>query len=287
VVVLRREGRGVGEHDAHGEYSKRLLVRTWNLFHGNTKPPGRKANIEELVRLAVADEPDILCLQELSVWALVDLPDWSGMTAVTDVARRPLPLLGELARTLSEFDARRFRSGITGEANAVLLNRSFAVVEHRRLVLNPYRFRRLRAHQLRLPLGERLRWASERRVLQALRVRRGESTFVVANAHVTGHRDKRIPDAELLRAAVFVDGFARPDEPILLCGDFNLTVRNSRTLRQLMTPEWGFSGATPTGIDHILVRGLRAEPPLVWPVERRTRNGGILSDHAPVDVEVE
>jgi endonuclease/exonuclease/phosphatase family metal-dependent hydrolase len=86
---------------------------------------------------------------------------------------------------------------------------------------------------------------------------------------------------------VFVDGFANPDEPVLLCGDFNLTVRNSRTLAELMTPEWGFSGATPTGIDHVLVRGLRAGAPRVWPVERRTRDGRVLSDHPPVDVEVE
>jgi len=235
----------------------------------------------------VADELDVLCLQELSVWALVDLPSWSGMTAVTDVARRPLPLPGELARTLSQLDARRFRSGVTGEANAVLLSRSLTVVEHRRLALNPFRYRRIEARRLGLPLGERLRWASERRVLQALRIRRGDGTFVLGNAHITGHKDKRIPDAELLRAAVFVDGFARPDEPILLCGDFNLTVRNSRTLGELMTPEWGFSGATPTGIDHILVRGLRAGPPFVWPVERRKRNGRVLSDHAPVDVDVE
>jgi endonuclease/exonuclease/phosphatase family metal-dependent hydrolase len=209
------------------------------------------------------------------------------MTAVTDVARRPLPVLGELARTLSRLDARRFRSAITGEANAVLLERSLTVVEHRRLVLNPFRFRRMQARQLHLPPGERLRWASERRVLQALRIRRGDGTLVVANAHVTGHKDKRIPDSELLRAAVFMDGFARPGEPVLLCGDFNLSARNSRTLRDLMTPEWGFSGATPTGIDHILTRGLRAGSPLVWPIERRTRDGRILSDHAPVDVDVE
>ncbi len=221
------------------------------------------------------------------MWALADLPDWSGMSAATDVARRPLPVLGKLARTLSELDARRFRSVVTGEANAVLLQRSLSVVEHRRLVLNPFRYRRLQARRLRLPLGERLRWGSERRVLQALRIRRRDSTFVLANVHITGHRDKRIPDAELLRAAVFVDGFARPDEPVLLGGDLNLTVRNSRTLRELMTPEWGFGGATSTGIDHILVRGLQSRPPLVWPVERRTRNGRILSDHAPVDVEVE
>jgi endonuclease/exonuclease/phosphatase family metal-dependent hydrolase len=287
VVVLRCERRGIRKHDTHGEYSKRLLVRTWNLFHGNTKPPGRRAYLEELVRLATADEPDVVCLQELSVWALVDLPQWSGMSAVTEVARRPLPILGELARTLSGLDARRFRSAVTGEANAVLLQPSLTVVEHRRLALNPFRYRRQQARQLRLPLGERLRWASERRVLEALRIRRDDGTFVLANVHITGHKDKRIPDAELLRAAVFVDGFAQPEEPVLLCGDFNLTVRNSRTLRDLMTPEWGFRGATPTGIDHILVRGLRSQPPFVWPVERRTRDGRVLSDHAPVDVEVE
>ena len=209
------------------------------------------------------------------------------MSAVTDVARRPLPGVGELAHRLSELDARRFRSAVTGEANAVLLQRSLTVVEHRRLVLNPFRYRRAQARQLRLPFAERLRWASERRILQALRIRRGDGTFVLANAHITGHKDKRIPDAELLRAAVFVDGFAQPGEPLLLCGDFNLTVHNSRGLRELMTPEWGFAGATPTGIDHILVRGLPAEPPVVWPVERRTSDGRILSDHAPVDVEVE
>src|ERR687888_2168608 len=75
---------------------ERLLVRTWNLFHGNTKPPGRKAFLEEMVRLASADRPDVLCLQELPVWSLEHLARWSGMTAVTDVAKRPLPGTVEL-----------------------------------------------------------------------------------------------------------------------------------------------------------------------------------------------
>jgi endonuclease/exonuclease/phosphatase family metal-dependent hydrolase len=243
--------------------------------------------MEELVRLASADEPDVLCLQELSVWALVHLGDWSGMTAVADVARRPLPLLGELGRTLSELDSRRFRSAVTGQANAVLVTRALEVVEHRRLALNPFRFRRAQAHRLDLPLRERISWASERRVCQVLRVRREADTLVVANLHATGHHvDKRLADAELLRAAVYVDGFANPGEPILLCGDFNLSMRNSHTLPELMSVEWGFEGATPTGIDHILVRGLRAGPAHIWPLERRTRNGRVLSDHAPVERDV-
>ena len=270
-----------------GSTVERLLVRTWNLFHGNTKPPGRRAYLEEAVRLAAVDQPSVICLQELSVWALVHLTNWSGMTAVADVARRPLPLVGKLGHVLQSLNSHLFRSGITGQANALLLASDLEVVEHRRLVLNPFRFRRSQAHKLELPVAERLRWGSERRVCQVVRVRRAVGTLVVANLHATGDRlYKGIPDAELLRAAVFVDGFALPDEPVLLCGDFNLTVRNSRTLAELMTPEWGFSGATPTAIDHILVRGLRAGPPQVWPVERRMRDGRVLSDHAPVEVEV-
>jgi endonuclease/exonuclease/phosphatase family metal-dependent hydrolase len=240
-----------------------------------------------LVRLAASDRPDVLCLQELSVWALEHLTAWTGMTAVTDVARRPLPLLGRLASTLSELDSRRFRSAVTGQADAVLLTPELTVLEHRRLVLNPFRFRRAQAHALGLPWRARLEWAGERRVCQVLRVRRDDGTLVVANMHVTGNVDKRIPDAELLRAAVFADGFALPDEPVLLCGDFNLSLRNSRTLPDLTNSEWGFTGATPTGIDHILVRGLCARPPQIWPVERRTHAGRVLSDHAPVDREVE
>ena len=45
VVVRRREGRWIGEQDAHGfvRYAVAMLVRTWNLFHGKRSPPGRRA----------------------------------------------------------------------------------------------------------------------------------------------------------------------------------------------------------------------------------------------------
>src|SRR4051812_40346481 len=79
VVVLRRERRRIGERDAHPPYSTaRVLVRTWNVFHGNSKPPERRAFLEEMVRLAVADEPDLVCLQEVPAWAVAELDDWSG-----------------------------------------------------------------------------------------------------------------------------------------------------------------------------------------------------------------
>ena len=157
----------------------------------------------------------------------------------------------------------------------MLVGRGLTVVEHRRVVLNPFRFRRAQARRLGLGRAARLAWADERRVCQAVRLRReGGRTLVVGNLHGTSYSiDRRLTDAELLRAATFVDGMASPQEPVLLCGDFNLSVRRSRTLAELMTDEWGFSGATPIGIDHVLVRGLRAGAPYAWPAERRLRDG--------------
>jgi endonuclease/exonuclease/phosphatase family metal-dependent hydrolase len=242
------------------------------------------------VRLASADRPAVVCLQEVPVWALAHLDDWSGMPAVGNVAERPhlgpFPGTAELGRILTELHHGLLRSAFTGQANAILLSPELRVREHRHVVLNPFRFRRAHARQLGLDVVERLAWSKERRVCQAVRVERGDETLVVANVHVTGFPDKRVPDAELLRAAVFVDGMAKPGEPVLLCGDFNVSVKNSRTLADLVGPEWGFTGPTPTGIDHILVRGLDGAPPVRWQPERRRHEGRLLSDHAPVDREV-
>jgi endonuclease/exonuclease/phosphatase family metal-dependent hydrolase len=269
---------------------ERLLVRTWNLFHGNTQPPGRKAFLEEMVRLASADHPGVLCLQEVPVWALGQLDDWSGMVAIGAVAQRPslgpFPSTPELGRVLTELDHGLLRSAFTGQANAILVGPELQVRERRHVILNPFRFRRAQARRLSLGILERISWGKERRVCHALRVRRGEETLVVGNLHATGFADKRVSDAELLRAAVFVDGMAKPGEPVLLCGDFNLSVSNSRTLADLTGADWGFGGPTPAAIDHVLVRGLDASPPVLWPAERRLHEGRLLSDHAPVEREI-
>jgi endonuclease/exonuclease/phosphatase family metal-dependent hydrolase len=243
-----------------------------------------------MVRLATADGPDVLCLQEVPVWALPELERWSGYTAVGTVAARPmlgpLPSTPGLGRALTDLNHGLLRSAFTGQANAILLGPGLEAVETRDVILNSFRYRRAQARRHELGLLQRLAWGKERRVCQVVRVRRQDDTLVVANAHLTGSADKRIPDAELLRAAVFVDGVARPEEPVLFCGDLNLSVRNSRVLGELAAAQWGFSGPTPTGIDHVLVRGLDALPPVRWPVERRASHGWLLSDHAPVQREV-
>jgi endonuclease/exonuclease/phosphatase family metal-dependent hydrolase len=243
-----------------------------------------------MVRLAAADRPAVLCLQEVPVWALPLLDEWSGLVAVGQVAQRPLlgpfPSTAELGRVITELDHGLLRSGFTGQANAILLAPDLRVVDARHVALNSFRYRRVQAKRLRLSLVERLAWGKERKVCHAVRVDSGGRSLVVANVHITGSHDKRIPDAELLRAAAFVDGMALPGEPVLFCGDLNLSLANSRRLPALLTDEWGFTGATPTGIDHVLSRGWTGSAPVRWPEERRAHAGRLLSDHAPVEREV-
>jgi endonuclease/exonuclease/phosphatase family metal-dependent hydrolase len=95
-----------------------MLVRTWNLFHGNASPPERRAFLRQMVELATEDGPDVVCLQELPVWALGELERWSGMRAVGAVARRPLLRFG--ARLLTDLNHGLLRSAVTGEADAIL-----------------------------------------------------------------------------------------------------------------------------------------------------------------------
>ena len=257
-----------------------MLVRSWNLFHGNTVPPQRRAYLDEMIALATGDDPDVLCAQEVPAWAL-------GLFTVGDVAARP-PLGATVGRLLTAPNHGVIRSAVSGQGNAVWISPRLRVLEHHALPLNPVRFRRREAKTLGLGRAERLAWARERRIVQALRLSDGKTTFAVANTHCTSYQgDVRLGDAELLRAAWFADSVARPDEPLVLAGDFNLRAGSSRTLDALHGPEWHFSAPGP-GIDHVLVRGAAAGELRVWPDERRRRaDGTLLSDHAPVELEVE
>jgi endonuclease/exonuclease/phosphatase family metal-dependent hydrolase len=262
-----------------------VLVRSWNLFHGNTVPPQRQAFLREMVRLATADEPDVLCVQEVPAWALGDF-------TLGDVAARPafgpIPITARIGRALTDVHHGVLRSAFAGQGNALQLSTRLRVLEHRVLTLNTRRFRDAQSRALGLDPVARLAWAKERRIVQAARLAHLDGrTFLVANMHCTSYPpDERLPDAELLRAASFASLFAQPEDVQVLAGDFNVTAARSRTLSDLTGPEWGFSAAGP-GIDHILVRGAAAGPVGRWPDEQRTHGGRLLSDHAPVELEVE
>jgi endonuclease/exonuclease/phosphatase family metal-dependent hydrolase len=234
-----------------------LLVRTWNLFHGNADPPERRAYLEQMVRLVTGDAPGVVCLQEVPVWALAHLGDWSGMAAFGAVAARPRLGSAELGRALTELHHGWLRSALTGQANAILVAPQLRVSAEW-------------THEISR------RGQGERRVCKAVRV---TDVALVANFHATG----RYGGEQLLRAGAVADGLALPGEPVLLCGDANLRPGGGGEYAELQ--DWGFSGPAP-GIDQILVRGLPSGTPAVWPDERRRVDGRLLSDHAPVELIV-
>jgi len=217
-----------------------VLVRTWNLFHGNTHPPQRRAFLRDMVRLVSADEPDVVCLQEIPVWALSRLEAWSGMQRVSAVARRPRIPFG---RWPTELHHGLFRSAFTGEADAILAAPRFRLSDARTAVASRSGLRRI-VHGVRL-----------------------DGRIYVANAHISADEE------QLARVGAFV-----ADEPrVVVGGDLNL--------RGAGLP--GFSPPLPGSIDQVLVRGLPAAAPRAWPEDRRRVRDLLLSDHAPVELEVE
>jgi endonuclease/exonuclease/phosphatase family metal-dependent hydrolase len=161
-----------------------VLVRTWNLFHGNSHPPQRRAFLREMVELVTRDAPDVLCLQELPVWALPHLERWSGMQRVAAVARRRRPL----GRWITELHHGVLRSAFTGEADAILLAPRFELSDERTAVVSTHGLRRI-VHGVRIDGGA-----------------------YVANVHITGDEE------QLARVAEFVSG----EQQAIVAGDLNL-----------------------------------------------------------------
>jgi endonuclease/exonuclease/phosphatase family metal-dependent hydrolase len=267
-----------------------LLLRTWNVFHGNAVPTESRSFLRAGLALATADDPDVVLLQELPVAALRQLRRWTGYQAFWEVAARPqlgpLPSTASIGHHLTRLHSGTLRSAFSGQANAVLVAARHQAQAAGSMVLNPLRFRRIQARLLGLPVLARLAWAKERRVAHAVRITFADGRrATLTNIHATGSPDKRLPDAELLRAAWFADATARPEEVCVLGGDFNVRPEISRTLLDLCGSEWGFSEPA-SGIDHILVRGAESERAVVWQADRRRVDGRLLSDHTPVDVVV-
>ena len=226
-----------------------MVIRTWNLFHGNADPPQRRGYLREMIELVTADHPDVVCLQEVPGWATHRLHGWSGMACFPAVARRPR-IAGPLGRWLTAVNLGLFRSALVGQANAILVSSSH--VAHDRgtcQISDPGR---------------------ERRVAQAIHV---DGFGVVANVHATSDWARpEVTHAELHRAQVFAEALATPADVVVIAGDFNLSEPRLE----------GYSPPGP-GIDHVLVRGGRPGPIVVWERERTTRDGVVLSDHPPVE----
>ena len=203
-----------------------------------------------MVRYAVADEPDVVCLQEVPVWALRKLEGWSGMQAVGEVARAPRLGSAELGRRLTELHHGMLRSAFTGEGDAILVAPRFAVSHERTLIVSASGLRRI-VHGLRL-----------------------DGRIFVANFHTAG-------DEQFRSVADLVESQA--DSEAIIAGDTNLLPGEGTTYELLR--QRGFSDPLPGSIDQILVRGLKlVSGPRAG---EHTLDGVVLSDHAPLEVVVE
>jgi endonuclease/exonuclease/phosphatase family metal-dependent hydrolase len=256
-----------------------VLVRSWNLFHGNSVPPQRRGFLPEMVALATADQPDVLCVQEVPGWAL-------RLFTVGDLASRA-PLGVAVGRAVTALHHGLIRGAVSGQGLGIWLGPGWELLDHHVLRLNPSELRRRQAQAWGLGRHARWTWAKERRIVQVVRARAGSRRCLVANVHCTPYfRGTRIPACELLRAAEYVISLAAPEEAVVLAGDFNVGPVRSDVFDRLAEPARGFSGAG-RGIDQVLVRGAAVSGRSVWPEERRRRSDGtVLSDHAPVDVEI-
>jgi endonuclease/exonuclease/phosphatase family metal-dependent hydrolase len=225
-----------------------VLVRSWNLFHGNTLPPGRRAYLRAMVELVSADRPDVVCLQEVPGWALGRVGVWVGMTEVPALARRPsfgpVRIPATLGRALTLPNHGLIRSAFAGQGNAVLVGPDTPV----------------RA-SASLPLA-----APEPRIAQRVDL----EGLVVVNVHLShGARGA----AEL--ASVL--GWLGDAAPAVVAGDFNATPDLG-----------GFAGTIPGSIDQVVVRGARGQARTrIWAPSEREYGGRLLSDHAPVEARFE
>jgi endonuclease/exonuclease/phosphatase family metal-dependent hydrolase len=263
-----------------------MLVRTWNVFHGNTSPPGRRSHLREMIELVTADGPTIVCLQEVPAWALERIGDWAGMHAIGDRTRRGLPF----GQAVTSLHAGFFRSKANGQANVILLPRGVQVREHKMITLNTNPFCEEQGRKLGIDAKLQRWWEEERRILQSVKIEFGNRRrLLVANLHATSYvRDPRLADAELWRATNFVQRQSEIEEIVIVAGDFNITHQQSQTITALLGAprEERWSEAGPH-IDHVLVRGAPTSAVRVWPDDERRYDGKLLSDHAPVEVEID
>jgi endonuclease/exonuclease/phosphatase family metal-dependent hydrolase len=270
-----------------------VLVRTWNLFNGNTFPPGRRAYLQEMVELITADKPDVVCLQEVPIWAFGSIGGWARMKAVTARARRPtlgpIPIPPLLGKSITSLHHGLIRSAFAGQGNVILIPADAKIRSTKTTTLNTNVYCEERGAKLGLTPKAMRAWERERRICHLVHYELPtRQRVLVGNLHATSYQsDPRLADAELRRAASFVDHAAELEEVVILAGDFNLTREQSRTIQELESepPESRWRDVGPH-IDHILFRGAVAESERVWPDSERGYDGKILSDHAPVEVSL-
>jgi len=225
-----------------------MLVLSWNLFHGRSRPQAGRPLLGEYQEMLSAWEWDVALLQEVPPWWPAQLARAAG--AEQHAAMTSRNSLLALRRAVAERRPDLIKSN-GGGCNAVLARTP--ATGHRSL---------------------RLRLWPERRVAQLVRLADGTC---VANFHGS----VRVPLAEQELARLFceADAWAR-GFPLVLGGDLNL--------RRPSAPGCGFEHVAARDVDHLFARGLRRDGEAELLDRRTTRGGSPLqlSDHPPLRVRL-
>jgi endonuclease/exonuclease/phosphatase family metal-dependent hydrolase len=238
----------------------------------------RRKHLREMAQVMIEDEPDLVLLQEVPVWAAELLREHTGMGvtlapsygAHVPFVHVPLPLaLGAaVGRALPDL----VRTQVEGQAQAILYGPALLLVSARRVQLN-----------------ERTRLRGEPRIAQLARLRHRRAGRELAVANVHADRGGREQLQQLEKAGFMLERFAR-GAPMVLGGDLNARL-DSAGVRALLARGW-IEDSGEVGVDHLLARGFDIEWAATrWSAERRDlRNNGSrpvrLSDHDPVDAVV-
>src|SRR5436190_1945388 len=178
--------------------TRSLLVRTWNIAHGRDVPPGpgyghaRRKLLDEMCAVMVEDQPDVVLLQEVPVWAGSLLHEKTGMGvtlahaygAHVPFVHVPLPLAAgaALGKALPDF----VRTQFEGQGQALLYSPGLLLVSARRVQLN-----------------ERRRLRGEPRIAQLVRLRHRKLGVELAVGNV--HADPRGAPVQVEKAGFVLE----------------------------------------------------------------------------------
>lgn len=225
-----------------------MRILTWNLFHGRSVPPARRALQDEFAERLAGWEWDVALLQEVPPWWPERLARAAGAHQRSALTSRNGGLL--VRRALAERWPDLIKSN-GGGCNAILARARFA--EH---------------------VAVRLRVWPERRVAQLARLQDGTC---VVNFHASARES--LAQAELDRLCELALGRAG-QASLILGGDLNL--------RSPEPPTPELMHVAARDVDHVFTRGLVAAgtPDLLDRDLAMGAVRVELSDHVPLAVSV-
>jgi endonuclease/exonuclease/phosphatase family metal-dependent hydrolase len=226
-----------------------MLILSWNLFHGRSLPPSRRALAVQFAAKLAEWQWDVALLQEAPPWWPAELARTLGVEQRTaPTSRNSLPAL---RRAIARRDPELLKSN-GGGCNAVLARA--AIVEHDTLPLRAW---------------------PERRVAQLVRL--GDGTCVV-NFHASTRRARAEQELDRLwqHSLRFAAG-----APLILGGDLNL--------RQPTAPGDDIAHVAANNVDHLFTRGYaRAGDAQLLDRSVALAAGDLqLSDHAALRVALD